>query len=137
MPDSFPYHGQSAGNCQLEEETLQDNGEVLQVIAIHVDARQRADHAARCGKQHPVPLPSSPNNSKSLILAQMLFSMLMQIDQGEHDGHTKHGTKCNTRNASCLDPVVWYVASCPIDPTAIAEHRRFVVVEYEIAFRVV
>lgn len=89
MPHTLPYHCQCAGNHEHEKETLKYDREVLQVVAVHVDACQCADHAAGCYEAHPVPLPPAPDHSESLVFSQISFPMLPQVYQCEHDANAE------------------------------------------------
>jgi hypothetical protein len=137
MSGPLPNDSQRPRHHQHEEEALQDNRNLLQIIPIDIDARQCTNHATSRDKQHPIPLPASPHHPKPLILSQMQFSMLVQVDQREHDADAKQRAKHDARLPPRADPVIWYVARRCIDEASVGEHGRLEVVEDEVAFCVV
>ena len=89
MSHGFPHRRHGPRIHQVEEKRLQYYSRILQIIPIHVYARNRAYESARAHKDHPVPLPPATDNSKALVLSKILFPMFSQIDQGQHDAEGK------------------------------------------------
>lgn len=91
MPRSLPNHSQKPRNHQNIEEALQNNSDILQIIPINIHTGDTTYNPTSRRKQHPIPLPSPPNNPEPLVLAQVLLPMFLQVDKREHDCDSKDG----------------------------------------------
>lgn len=68
MPYAFPYNSHYTRHHHIEEENLYNDSDALDVVPIHVNRRYSPYNGTGRYKQHPIPLPSPPYSSESLLL---------------------------------------------------------------------
>jgi hypothetical protein len=137
MSQSFPQRCNRCTTHTKEEQTLQDYSEVLKIIAVDINAGDAAYHAASCDKYHPIPLPSPSDDPEPLVLTQVECSMLLQVDQCEHDADSKQCSEDGTQSATRLQRKDWHVTVGCIHKRAIGKQYRLELVKDEIAGTVV
>lgn len=133
MPNPLPNRSQRPRHHQKEKEALQYNRNLLQIIPVDIQARYTRDDGTRRRKQHPIPLPPSPNDSKPPVLPQPLLPMLTQIDQREDYARREGHAKGYARLAAPANAVDGHVARGCVDPGAVGVVDGLVLVEDEVA----
>lgn len=135
MSDGLPYGSQQPRHHQVVEKGIENDGQILQIISVDVDAGNAAYDPARRDERQPIPLPPPANGPESLFTRQKQSSMLPQVDQGERDTGREEAGKSHPEAPSFRDAVIRIVTRRAVDEGAVPQHGRLVGVEGEITAR--
>lgn len=116
MSDGFPDQGQSTVADEEPEEDSDNNGQLLDVVAIDIYVDEETDEGGGADERAPVPLPATADGVEASINGEMEAAVLGQSSKGEDkantesDGHTNASVSTGSNRVDgapalgCIDP---------------------------------